>query len=196
MKQNPNKLTKYYTKALLDAYNAGAREQWELLRERPEINWTYCHLGDHIINSCTLAGDAKSLLKILEQNESLPEGEFLQSICNAASSGIECVKILVENIDKFGGKDEDYIYNITSGLRWAAETNEFDTFDYLLSLGAVPNDWWVVYHTSKKSNKEMYKKLMIDTLKLKKLPNRKFVQSVCMREGHDWKPIDISLLVE
>jgi hypothetical protein len=184
----------YHTKALIDALNNDATEIIDLLIDKPDIDWTYRDKNFHILIYIASHGPAAAVQKCLEQNYKFETCGLLNSITNASVNGkLENVKLLIENRHRFNdNSDKEIQHTIDGALRHAGENNHFELFDYLLSLGANPNDWWVLYWTTQKAKKPMYEHLMKVALKLPKSPSKKSVIELC--EQKKYKRIDIELL--
>lgn len=180
----------------MEAVYREAKEHYNFLKERPEIDWSYIEGGrSQMFSCCLIMGDLEYSQKSLDVIGPCEDSDFLSTVCDAARGGNAlCVKLVVDNRNKLGSNKGSFQYNINSALRAAGLDSHEDSYDYLVSKGADPKSWHSVYWVAKKGNKSMYKKLMFEYLGFSNIPNRKKVQEFCMREDIKYDAIDIDEL--
>lgn len=199
MSNKASKLTKHYCESFISAASVGATSHCEFLASQPEFSETYVDKKrGHIIKYIALSGNQFILSKSIDNSLNLDDNsDFLNLVLSAVSSGnLNCVKIVVDNIDKLRGNSKrHYQYGIDFALRKSGELGYIEIFDYLLTIGAKPNQWHVLRWTADKGPDITYNRLL-ETNKLPSTINRKDLIELCERKflTNDWEYIDLSIL--
>jgi hypothetical protein len=194
-----NNLTHHYCEAFIDAAVIGAYNHCDFLSSQQEFCDTYISKKrGHIINYIALIGNHSLLEESFKNSKDLSETRFLDIIINAAQSGdIKSLRIVLDNFNRFKDNDRiNYNYNIDCALRYAGAFGHLDVFNYLLSIGAKPNQWHVIRFTAGKGPNNTYDRL----LQVNNLPpstKRKSLINLCESESNkgNFNFIDLSNLL-
>lgn len=205
---------KYYTNLFINSYKDPKIQE---MIPANMINWDFHDKHGHDIGMIAVINNSYTMLEIFFDNvkkvsDITNANAFASYLINAMNkNNLESVKLIIKNIDKFNILYKDTVLydledSLTSCLRFAGQRSNIEAFDFLLNhplweecgieTGANPNNWWVIYWTTKSSNREMYSHLMKNVLKLDFIPNRKKVIAVCDDVKNRWKDISTDKLKE
>lgn len=205
---------KYYTNLFINSYKDPKIQE---MIPTNMINWDFHDKHGHDIGMIAVINNSYTMLEIFFDNvkkvsDITNANAFASYLINAMDkNNLESVKLIIKNIDKFNILYKDTVLydledSLTSCLRFAGQRSNIEAFDFLLNhplweecgieTSANPNNWWVIYWTTKSANREMYSHLMKNVLKLDFIPNRKKVIAVCDDDKNRWKDISTDKLKE
>lgn len=205
---------KYYTNLFISSYKDSKIQE---MIPANMINWDFHDKHGHDIGMIAIINNSYKMLEIFFDNvkkvsDITNVNAFTSYLINAMDkNNLESVKLIIKNIDKFNILYKDTVLydledSLTNCLRFAGQRSNIEAFDLLLNYplweecgietSANPNNWWVIYWTTKSANREMYSHLMKNVLKLDFIPNRTKVIAICDYDKNRWKDISTDKLKE